>query len=692
MLQIAFDIGGTFTDLAISDSESGEVEIWKGPTYSNEPARAAVEYLSGRIQDGQLRPEQIGAVLHATTIATNAILERKGSRVALVTTKGFRDVILIGRQKRYDTNDLHLDKPRPLVDRADIFEVAERSAADGAELTPLDEAEAHRVAARIASGGYEAVAVVFLHAYADPAHEHRMAEILAAHAPDLRVTLSSVISPKFREYERSSTTVANAYVAPLVDGYLTLLGDSLKRLGIGASISIMQSNGGLVSAELARASPIRIVESGPAAGVLMGAEVGREEGLRHVMTFDMGGTTAKLGAIDDGVPAISPGFEVDAVNYRKGSGLPLNVMALELLEIGAGGGSLARTRMGLIAVGPDSAGSEPGPACYGRGGTNATVTDANLVLGYLDPHYFNGGTMPLDADAATAAVVRSVAMPLGLSAERAAWGIHLVANANMERAMRIVSIERGRDPRRYGLVAFGGAGPLHACRLARALEIPRVIIPRGAGVGSALGLLVAEQKVDAGLTHVVRLDGGASAVAAEIFAELQRQVTVQARLMQHTASMRIQRSASMHYAGQGYEIRVDLPDGPVGEGYEAAMVAAFSDGYRREYGYNDPGAAVEVTDWHVIATVLAGRKSSGLRLQSTHAEDAPVVATRPAYFPEAGGMTPTRVISRYAMTSADSFVGPLLVQERESTTVVLPGDRVTLSSAGNLIIEIGVAR
>src|SRR6185437_14748550 len=505
MIEIAFDIGGTFTDFVLRDTETGHTDIWKVPT-SRQPADAVLAGLGARIADGSLPPARIVRASHATTIATNAILERKGSRTALLTTKGFRDILLIGRQKRYDTNNLHIDKPRPLVERADILEVRERVAPDGSVLQPLTEVEAAAVANRVAAGGYDSVAIVFLHAYANAAHEQQMAAALRERSPRKQLSLSSDIAPKYREYERTSTTVANAYVAPMVDSYLSALTGSLRELGVGTALSIMQSYGGVVSADLARAYPIRIVESGPAAGVLMCVELAREEGCHHVMTFDMGGTTAKLGAIDDGVPVLASSFEVDAVNYKKGSGLPISAMAIDLLEIGAGGGSIARTKMGLIAVGPDSAGAEPGPVCYGRGGTAPTITDANLVLGYLNPAYFNGGAMALDRDAAAAAIDRDIARPLYMGLEAAAWGIHSIANANMERAMRIVSIERGRDPRRYALVAFGGAGPLHASRLARALEVPRVIVPRGAGVGSALGLLVADKKVDFGMTRVLRLN------------------------------------------------------------------------------------------------------------------------------------------------------------------------------------------
>jgi N-methylhydantoinase A len=688
-MQLAFDIGGTFTDFALRDTGSGLVRIWKVPTTPRAPAKAVTDSLEAAIGRNEFAGAEIADVLHATTIATNAILERKGSRVALITTRGFRDVLLIGRQKRYDTNNLHLDKPVPLTPRSDIFEVTERLAADGSVVTALAENEVIALAKHLALSNFDAVAVVLLHAYSNPVHEARIAEILNQHLPGKTISLSSVISPKYREYERTSTTVANAYVAPLVDTYLTSLEDSLRQLAVSAGLSVMQSNGGLVTSDLARAVPIRIVESGPAAGVLMCAKVGQEEGFNHVLTFDMGGTTAKLGAIDGGAPAVTPTFEVDAVSYRKGSGLPLNITAIELLEIGAGGGSIARTKMGLITVGPDSSGAEPGPICYGRGGQDPTITDANLALGYLNPAFFNGGAMRLDDGGVADAITARIGEPLGLSPEEAAWGIHSVANANMERAMRIVSIERGRDPRRYTMVAFGGAGPLHACRLARAMEVPRVIIPRGAGVGSALGLLVADRKMDTGLTRVVKLNGNARESIAEIFSDLERRVGVQVARMQQGKQIRIERSASMHHVGQGYEIRVDLPAGPIDAGYEAAMLDAFYATYKKEYGYKDAEAAVEVTDWYVMATVVGGGETMPLRLNGMDNAADPVVGERRAYFPELGGMTACKVISRYSLRPDYSIAGPALVEERESTTVVLPGDSLSVTQSGNLLISIG---
>ncbi len=688
-MQLAFDIGGTFTDFALRDTKTGLVRVWKVPTTARAPAKAVTDDLNARQKAGEFDGRAIEDVLHATTIATNAILERKGSRVALITTRGFRDVLLIGRQKRYDTNNLHLDKPQPLTPRSNIFEVSERLASDGSVIAPLDDTEVATLAKTIAQEGFDAVAVVLLHAYANADHERRVGEILRQHLPGKVISLSSTISPKFREYERTSTTVANAYVAPLVDNYLTSLEESLTRLDVSANLSVMQSNGGLVSSELARSFPIRIIESGPAAGVLMCAEVGKEEGFDHVLTFDMGGTTAKLGAIDGGVPAVTPTFEVDAVNYKKGSGLPLNITAIELLEIGAGGGSIARTKMGLITVGPDSSGAEPGPICYGSSGTNPTITDANLALGYLNPDFFNGGAMHLEAAGASKVIARDIGEPLGLSLEEAAWGIHSVANANMERAMRIVSIERGRDPRRYALVAFGGAGPLHACRLARALEIPRVIVPRGAGVGSALGLLVADRKMDMGLTRVVKLNGKSEREIGEIFAELEHRVGQQIEKMRHGGHIRIERSASIHHVGQGYEIRVELPPGKIVPGYERAVLDAFYTAYKREYGYNDNETAVEVTDWYVLASIVGDDKGPALQLDGATAASDPVVGERKAYFPETGGVTACKVINRYALQPHHRFQGPALVEERESTTVVLPGDAVTVTSSGNLMITIG---
>jgi N-methylhydantoinase A len=687
MLRLAFDIGGTFTDYVLQDQDSGRVRIWKVPT-THEPALGVEALLGEKISSGEISFEQVSSVIHATTVATNAILERKGARTALVTTEGFRDVILIGRQKRYDMNDLYLDKPVPLVDRSDIFAVEERIAADGRIIKGFDEAGARAVAQRIKTAGYHSVAVMFLHSYINPAHERRMADILRAH--DLDVTLSSEVSPKFREYERASTTVANAYVRPLVVRYLDTLDRSFAEKRLSSRLAVMQSNGGIISSELARSHPIRIIESGPAAGVLMCAEVGRQLGHDHVMSFDMGGTTAKLGTIDKGEPIVTPTYEVDTIDARKNSGLPLSMLAIELLEIGSGGGSIAQTKMGLIAVGPQSAGAVPGPICYGRGGTQPTLTDANLVLGYLNADYFNGGAMKLDHAAAALGIETAIATPLGLPLISAAWGIHAIANSNMERAMRVVSIERGRDPREHVLVAFGGAGPLHASRLARALKIPKVVVPFAAGVGSAIGLLVAHYRIDAGATRVIKLDGRAGEEVATILSDLERRAREQAMQLELGNALSVSRSAYMRYSGQGYDVRVALPGGPVDGLYEQKMRAAFHDTYRKEYGFFDPDAEVEATEWYVVVSV--GNRDYGLLERRVEACLAPaesaVTGEREAYFPEGGGMVRSRVLDRYRMKANVMFEGPCLVEERESTTVVLPGDDVRLDHFGHLIIEV----
>ena len=694
MIRIAFDIGGTFTDFVLHDAASGDMRFSKVPSTPGKPAAAVLAGIDALFAQLDIEPEQVEGSLHATTVATNAILERKGNRTALVTTKGFRDVLLIARQKRYDTNDLYLVKPISLVERADIFEVGERMAPDGEVLAEVDGADVEAAIRRLAEGDYESVAIVFLHAYANDAHEKAVRDSIRRALPDVELCISSEVSPKFREYERTSTTVANAYVKPLVGRYLDELQGALKARRFPSDLFIMQSNGGLVPPELARDNPIRIVESGPAAGVLMCAVVGRDEGFDHVMTFDMGGTTAKLGAIDDGEPAIVSTFEVDAVQYKKGSGLPLNISAVELLEIGAGGGSIARTDMGLISVGPKSAGADPGPMCYGTGGERPTITDANLVLGYLNPEYFLGGAMALDPAAAARGIAEHIAEPLGLSVQEAAWGVHSVANSNMERAMRVVSIERGRDPRDYALVAFGGAGPVHGPRLARAIGIPKLIVPHGAGVGSAVGLLEADSKIDVTMTRILRLGGGGAEIAG-IFETLKTRAQRDVARLGAAVEPRWTRGATMRYAGQGFEIRVELPGGDIDPTYEQQAARAFHAAYERSYGYKDQNGVIEGIDWYLIATLPNGAKALGVggaAGQAAGAAGGAVVGERAAYFPEGGGMIPCQIVDRYRMAPADRIEGPAVIEERESTTVVLPGDVASLSAAGHLVIEIDTGR
>lgn len=689
MIRMAFDIGGTFTDLVLDDGRNGRRHFGKVPTTPRDLAKGVLAGIDEILRRSGVLPEDVLALLHATTVATNAVLERKGARTALITTAGFRDILIIGRQKRYETYDLYLDKPLPLAKRRDIFEVRERVLRDGTVELALNDADVARAVDAIARGGYESIAVCLMHAYANPAHERAVGSALAQRLSHISVSLSSDVSPKFREYERTSTVVANAYIKPLVGRYVRQLERTLGERRISAELFIMQSNGGLVPPELAAEKPVRIVESGPAAGVLMCAQVGRQENCDHVLTFDMGGTTAKLGAIDDGEPAIVPTFEIDQVRYRKGSGLPLNIAAIELLEIGAGGGSIASTELGLINVGPESAGAEPGPICYQRGGIRPTVTDANVVLGYIDPQQFNGGAMLLDAESALAGIARHVAEPLGLDAIEAAWGIYTMANSNMERAMRIVSVERGRDPRKYAMVAFGGAGPLHAARLARAIGIPRIIIPYGAGVGSAIGLLEANSKIDQSMTRVLRLKPGVEGEIAAVYAALEVQLRRDLDRLEGAAKAKLARCAYMRYAGQGHEIRVDLPDGDFAAGYADTVVDLFHTAYHRVYGYQDRTAAVDAVDWYLIATVpQSSAVRSGTDFVAGRSGQARRGARR-AYFPECGGFTDCTVIDRYRLTPSEVVAGPAIIEERESTIVILPGDRASLSERGNLVITVG---
>ena len=747
MLRLGVDTGGTFTDFVLRDEASGASWFAKTLSTPSDPARATLEGIERLASLRPFRLADVGEILIATTVATNAILERKGGRTALVTTRGFRDVLIMGRSKRFDTYDLWLDKPLPLVPRRAIHEVDERIGPDGEVLAPLDPDSVAAVAERLAADGVESVAVSLLHAYANPAHERAARAILAerlggpARNREVPISLSSDVSPRRREYERTSTVVANAYVKPIVGRFLAELEAAFASLGFTGELRVMQSNGGLTTPALAREYPVNIIESGPAAGVLACRATGARERLSHVITFDMGGTTAKVGVIDDGEPAITSTFEVDGVNLRKWSGLPLDVPAVELVEIGAGGGSIASSRLGLVAVGPESAGAEPGPVCYGRGGGRATLTDANLVLGYLDPESFAGGQIRIDRGAAERATREQIGEPLGLGLAAAAWGVHHVANANMERALRSMSIERGRDPRDYALVAFGGAGPLHACELARALGIPRVIVPRGAGVASAIGLLEAERSLTVSLTRTIGLDGPeAAGELAGLFAGLEARARA---LIGGSGGRPIawQRHAHLRYAGQGFELRVAIPDGPIDDGFPARAREAFDSRYEAEYGYAQRDEPAEGTDWFLTGgpggdparapapdpaptpdptpasgstegpghDARADREDAGSNPQAhpgpprsgaTGEGGRPAGSVRPAPIgtvtawladaPAGGGgaWADWPVFDRDGLRTGDRLAGPAIVAERESTTLLPAGDTARVSGEGNLLIDV----
>ena len=625
--------------------------------------------------------DEVREVMHATTLGSNAVIERRGPPTALLTTRGFRDVLHIQRSLRWSMYDVQIEKPRPLIPRSLVWEVSERCRADGTILEPLAEGEVAALARRLGELGIEAAAVAYLHSYANPEHEHRTRDILAAEAPEIHVTLSSDVSLQGREYERTNTATVNAYLAPVLGAYLLALADSLPQVGISAPLWIMQSSGGLAPAERAAAMPVRGIEAGPAAGALMAAYHGKLAGHDDVISFDMGGTTAKAAVIRDGRPATTRYFELERVEFRRGSGLPLDIPAIDLIEIGAGGGSIAEARLGALHVGPRSAGADPGPACYGRGGTLPTVTDANLLLGYLNPDRFAGGAFGLDRRAAEQAV-DSLTGELGLERLRAAWGIHEVVTLGMERAIRLISINRGLDPRDFAMVCIGGGAPAHGCRLARALGVRRVVIPPAAGVGSALGLLEANESIELARTAIFRLDEStADERVRAIFEDLESEARSLVGQAWSAEELAVHRTAGLRYAGQGYELEVAL-DGSV-----PALVESFHDHYARAYGYRDE-LPVEAVTWYLTLIRRSrpaqpggtGRAAAGAILRPRD--------QRPAFFPETG-IAATSVYDRAGLGPGDTFEGPALVEEEHTTTVVLPGGRLVVDDQLALVIEVG---
>src|SRR5687767_8815730 len=565
--RLGVDIGGTFTDLVLVDERSGHLRVGKILTTPKDPAHAVEQGIQALLSDADVAARGVRAVAHGTTLATNALIERKGARTALLTTAGFRDAIEIGREGRYDMYDLFIDPPAPLVPRHLRREVDERIGADGAILRSLDESGAGAVVADLVASGVEAIAICLLHAYVNPTHERRLAGIVAALAPDIAVSCSSDVVPEIREYERTSTTTANVYVVPLMSRYLEDLERRLREMDVPGQLYVMQSSGGIALPPLARRVPIRLVESGPAAGALAAARSASERGEPRLLSFDMGGTTAKACVIDDGAPLVGREFEVArADRFKKGSGLPIRVPVIEMIEIGAGGGSIARVdRLGLLKVGPDSAGADPGPACYALGGRLPTVTDADLILGYLDGAFFLGGRMRLDREAARRAIDEHVARPLALDVVAAAWGIHRVVNENMAGAARVHGIERGKDLRGYPLFAFGGAGPVHAWQVGRILRVPRVLVPFGAGALSAYGLLAAPLAFDFVRTAPQRMAAADWAQINRLFEEMEaegRRIVRGAGVADRDVTVR--RTAEMRYLGQGHEVDVEIPAGRLG--------------------------------------------------------------------------------------------------------------------------------
>src|SRR5881296_1977490 len=683
--RVGFDVGGTFTDFVLQ-SPSGELLAAKRLTTYPDPSEACLAGLDDLIAQGGVPWTDVAQAIHGTTLGSNIVIERKARGVGLLTTRGFRDVLVIGREKRYQVYDLQIEKPAPLIPRRLIGEVTERILADGSVRTPLEEAEARRVIRELVARGVTTLAVCLLHSYLNPVHERRLAALVAEEAPHVTVTLSHEVAPTFREYERASTTVVNAYVMTAVGEYLRGLAAATARRGYRGRLFVMQSSGGVATAEAMQRHPVRMIESGPAAGALMAAAYGELTGHGDLIAFDMGGTTAKLALIEQGRPATTTAFELHRVRNAPGSGLPMNIQAIDLVEIGAGGGSIAHARLGVIAVGPESASSTPGPVCYGRGGVEPTVTDADVVLGYINPDYFAGGSMRLQAGAAARAIEERVARPLGLSLEDAAWGIHAIVNTNMELATRVVSIERGRDPRDLTLVAFGGSGPVHGCRLAQALSIPRVILPAAAGVTAAIGLLAAEVRFDVARTYVRRLDAVEPAQLDAMYAEMAAQAMDVVRESAVVGEIAVARSADARYVGQGYELTVPVPSGELDAAALARVRATFDEVYAARYGYANPREPVEVVTWKLSA--VGGSPRIALAKAQTEDRGRAVKGSRRAYFPEARGYVDTPVYDRYALAAGARLTGPAIVEERESTTVLPPGASAAVDEYASLLVEL----
>ena len=685
-LRVASDIGGTFTDVAVEDGTTRYTA--KVLTTPRAPEEGVLDGLAAALEKAGKEITDVDVFLHGTTLATNALIERKGATLAFVTTEGFRDVLETGYEKRFEQYDVFMDRPPPLVPRHRRLTVTERMAADGSVLTELDEGALEAMVPILKAEGVEAVAIGFLHSYVNTAHERRAREVLAAHLPDVAITISSDVSPEIREYDRFSTACANAYVQPLMAGYLGRLSATMKGLGFRGALLLMMSGGGLTTLETAQRLPIRLVESGPAGGAILASHIARENGLDEVLSFDMGGTTAKICLIADGEPERARVFEV-ARAYRnlKGSGWPVRIPVIEMVEIGAGGGSVARVdAMQRITVGPDSAGSEPGPACYGHGGINATVTDANLVLGRLNAAEFAGGRFTLDPARANAVVADAVGQRLGLSDAWAAAGISEIVEENMANAARVHAIERGRIIDRHVMIAFGGAAPLHATRLATKLGIRRVVIPKGAGVGSAIGFLrapvsyqvVRSQQQTLANAHIAPVN----VMLTDMEAEARHIVTPGAP----GAAFEVTREVDLRYVGQGHELTVRVPHGSIGDSEVGNMITAFEDQYRSHYGLIIPDMVVEALTWSVTVASKV-EPSNAVTLNEAGGSAGKPIGTRALFEPIRGKTTEIPEFWRNDLAAGQTIDGPAFIAEEDTTTVVDRGWRVSVNARGYLNLE-----
>ena len=685
-IKLAADIGGTFTDIVL---ESG-AKRWSGKvlTTTQAPELGVIEGIRLVLEQSGVTPSEIGVFIHGTTLATNALIERKGAKTAFITTKGFRDILEQGYEKRFDHYDLMIDRSVPLVPRTLRFTVEERLSADGDVLVPLDESALQDLTQKLRDENVKAVAVGFLHAYAHDGHERRVREFLRSALPkDVTICISGEVAPEIREFERFSTVVANAYVRPLMAGYLHRLRDQLKDMQLGCPLFLMMSGGGLTTLETAARFPIRLVESGPAGGAILASEIAAECSLPEVVSFDMGGTTAKICLLTDGEPERARKFEI-ARAYRdmKGSGIPVRIPVIEMVEIGAGGGSIARVdKLNRITVGPDSAGSTPGPVCYGRGGTEPAVTDANLALGKIDPAYFAGGKIKLDEAGAKTALQKAIGAPLGLKDFWSAAGVTEIVEENMANAARVHAIERGRDIAACTMIAFGGGAPLHACRLAEKVGVKTIIVPKGAGVGSAIGFLRAPIAYEVTRSAAVSLD----AFNANAVNKLLQHMTKDARAVVEpalgNAKATVQIIADCRYVGQGHEIRVSVPLRDLKDTDGVKLKAAFEAQYEQVYNLRIPNQEAEAITWSVT---VSSQTKKPKRAAKTSTKSTPKPrGKRLIYDPALGKQVMAPVYWRFDMKPGAAFKGPAIIAEDETSTIVGANFKAKINSLGYIILE-----
>lgn len=678
--RVGVDSGGTFTDVCLFDDASGRVEVWKVSSTPDDPSRGISQGVEEGVGGVGAAVADVAYFGHGTTVGTNALIQHRGARTGLITTGGFRDLLEIGRQKRPDLYDLQADKPEVLVARDLRLEVPERVLFDGRIETALDEQAVREAARALRAAGVQAVAICFLYGFVRPEHEAAVMRIVAEEFPEAFACASHGVAPEFREYERLSTVVVNAYLGPVMQGYIRRLGERLAALGLAVPPHLTQSNGGVIGFEQAGRMPVRTVLSGPSTGVIAAQEVGRMAGIGHLITFDMGGTSTDVALLQDGVCRLASEAMVH--------GYPIKAPMLDIHTVGAGGGSIAHVDSGgLLKVGPRSAGAYPGPVCYGNGNVEPTVTDANVVLQTLNPTHLLGGRMAVDQAQARGAIQRLAAL-LGLDVMATAQGILSVVTANMARAIRVISVQRGHDPRDYTLAAFGGAGPLHAARLARELDIGRILVPRYPGILCAMGLLLTDLRADFATTRLVTLGHAALQEMSGAFAELtgRAEEWFGAELIA-PAAQRLTRTVDMRYAGQNYEIAVPVPEGPVGPATLDALAEGFARAHERLYGFVAEGEPMQLVTFRVEATGLV--RKAAFRAEAERGTDASaaLIGGREVWLSEAGGFVACPVYDRTQLHAGNRIAGPAIVEQMDATTVVLPGMTARVDAYANLIME-----